>query len=574
MKLDLVWLLDWITSNWLSLLSGLAALASIASIFLALARRTPRWWKYRCRGLPYGRIFRGKEYGYDPKTFLTHVGSLDRNLRTLEDWHAGKTKPLLIRGAIGAGKSRLVSEFLGQLSLRQRIRTRILMPTVDDMRVKMAPRLLDGCVLFLNDLHEFRGAVEDSKLIQRLLDNRTKIVATIPDEAYDPSWSVLQSHYWQEMKVDPWTEGEGRKLAEVKNLEFDATDFTGTPLSVIAPAAEIRRQFESLSPDRKAVLEALKVIKTHLGCFATFELASALTVPSGKFDQHAFADIIAIRKLWCKADGSTAMLADGMDDFIKYDVSTNDAYGLQVVLTRAMTPVTGREEYLFYLGNHFAQLRDYDRSLECYDQSKDLRPQVPSLWLNRAITLQNLDRIQDAVDSYRQAKVLFERKGDRPGIAAVLFQLGTIAQNRGDYPEALKLFNESLRIWRTVNHRMGIAFILHHLGMIEQRKHNPTEARNLYNQSLQIKRELGDRPSMAVTLFNLATMELNELHLDVAKRLYEESLDILRESGDRLGMANALDRLHEIEYQKGNYGQAKKLFDQSQEIKRELGLSQ
>src|SRR5208337_48644 len=267
-------------------------------------------------------MFRGNEYGYDPKTFLTNVGSLERNFKTLQDWHAGQTKPLLVSGAIGAGKSRLVSEFIGRLSLQQRIRLRILMPTVDDMHEKMPPRLLNGCILFLNDLHEFRGAVDDSKLIQLLLDKKTKIVATIPEESYDPSWQVLQSQYWQEMKVERWTEREGERLAEVKNIEFDAADFTGTPLSVIAPAAEIKRQFESLPRDRKAVLEALKVIKTQLGCFATCELASALTVPSGKFDEQAFTDVIAIRKVWCKTDGSTAMLADGMDNFVKYEVST------------------------------------------------------------------------------------------------------------------------------------------------------------------------------------------------------------------------------------------------------------
>jgi len=288
------------------------------------------------------------------------------------------------------------------------------MPTVDDMHEKMPPRLLNGCILFLNDLHEFRGAVDDSKLIQLLLDKKTKIVATIPEESYDPSWQVLQSQYWQEMKVERWTEREGERLAEVKNIEFDAADFTGTPLSVIAPAAEIKRQFESLPRDRKAVLEALKVIKTQLGCFATCELASALTVPSGKFDEQAFTDVIAIRKVWCKTDGSTAMLADGMDNFVKYEVSTRDAYGLQIVLTRSEKPITDREEYLFYLGIRFSTLGDYDRSLECYDRSKDLNPEKPPTWFNRAFALIHLNRIEDAKTSYNKTKELFEKEGIKP----------------------------------------------------------------------------------------------------------------------------------------------------------------
>jgi hypothetical protein len=570
--MDLEGWLRWAASNWLAVLEVAATIffGVLATVLGYLQIRKSRWRKYRCRCLPYDRIFRGKEYGYDPKTFLTNVGSLENNFKTLQDWHAGKTKPLLIRGAIGAGKSRLASEFLGQLSLRERVRTRILMPTVNDMREKMPPRLLNGCILFLNDLHEFRGAVDDSKLIQLLLEDKTKIVATIPDEAYDASWAVLQSHYWQEMKVEQWTEREGRRLAEIKKIRFDATDFTGTPLSVIAPAAEIKRQFDSLPRDRKAVLEALKVIKMHLGCFATCELASALTVPSGNFDQYAFTDIVALRKIWCKTDGSAAMLADGMDNFVRYDVSTQDAYGLQVVLTRAQRPVTGREKYLFYLGNRFAQLGDYDGALECYDQSKDLNSLVPTLWLNRALTLQNLGRIGEAVGSYHQAKVLFEKRGNQVGMGAVVFQLGTIEQHRRNYPDAIELFNESLKIWQTVNNDYGRAIVLHHLGMIEQAKRNYPGARSFYSLSLGIKQKLGARSEMAVTLFNLARIELNEGDLDKAKLLCSESLDILKESGDSEGIANALHLLYEIEYWKGNYVETKKLYDQSLEIKRKL----
>jgi len=557
-------------SNWPTLLQAFAALATIAALLLALAKGKSRWRKYRCRALPYRRIFRGDEYRYDPKTFLSGVGSLDHSFETLHDWHAGKTKPLLIRGATGVGKSRLVTEFLGQLRLRERIRTRILMPTVDDMHEKLPPRLLKGCILFLNDIHEFRGAVDDSKLTQLLLDKRMKIVATIPDEAYDSSWPVLWSHQWEEMKVEQWTETEGRRLAAVRNVEFDASGFTGTPLSVIAPAAETRRKFELLPRDRKAVLEALKVIKTHLGCFATYELASALTVPSGKFDQYAFTDIVAIQKLWCKTDSSAAMLADGMDDFIKYEVSTRDAYGLQIVLMLDESPIRGREEYLFYLGHRFLKLGDYDRSLECYDRSKDLNPENPPTWFNRASALIHLNRIEDAKTSYSEAKELFEKEGIKLGIAATLFQLGTIAQNR-DPSEAVKLFNESLSIYRAVNDKMGVAIVIHHLGMIEQTKHHYPEARELYNQSLKIKRELGYRPVMSVTLFNLAKIELDEFgDLDKARALSDESLEISKESGDWLGVANTLHQLYAIEYWRSNYVEAKKFYDQSEEIKRKL----
>ena len=358
------------------------------------------------------------------------------------------------------------------------------MPTVDDVREKIPPRLAKGCILFLNDLHEHRDPVGDSRLIQFIQDKRFRVVATIPNEVYDPSWSVLQSYLWEKMKVEQWTEKEGRRLAETRNIAFDAAGFTGTPLSVIAPAAEIRRRFDLLPPDRKAVLEALKVIKAHLGCFATCELASALTVPSGKFDKYAFTDITVRQELRCQTDDSTAMLADGVDDFIRYDVSIGDAYDLQVVLMCDERPLKDRDKYLFYMGNRFSKLGDYDRSLKCYDRSKDLDPANPSPWFNRALALTALGKIEDALDSYHQAKKLFKRQGDQSGTAATLHQLGTIEQGRGNYPDAIELYNESLEIWRTVNNHLGRAMVLHHLGMIEQAKRNYPGARSFYNLSL------------------------------------------------------------------------------------------
>jgi len=567
LNLDFLWV--WVTSNWLTVFGVLATITGLLLGYLAI--RKPRWRKYCCRGLPYGKILREKEYGDDPKTFLVNVGSLDRNFKTLQDWHAGKTKPLLVKGVTGVGKSRLVAEFLRQLSFWERLRRRILMPTVDDVREKIPPRLSKGCILFLNDLHEYRDPAGDSRLIQFIQDKRFKVVATIPNEVYDPSWSVLQSYLWEEMKVEQWTEKEGRRLAETRNIAFDAAGFTGTPLSVIAPAAEVRRRFDLLPKDRKAVLEALKVVKTHLGCFASCELASALTVPSGRFDNYAFTDITVRQELWCKTDNSTAMLADGVEDSIRYEVSIGDAYGLQDILMRNERPVKGRDEYLFYLGNRFSKLGDFGKALVCYDRSKDLSPSNPVPWFNRGQALISLGRIEDALNSYHQAKKLFKRRGNQSGIAAALHQLGTIEQGRANYPDAIELFNESLDVWRTIDHQLGIAMALHHLGMIEEAKPNYLGAISFYNLSLGIKRKLGARPEMAVTLFRLATIELNEGNLKEAKLLYGESLDILRESGDLVGIAKTLHQLGIIEQRRGNYPEAKELYDQSLEVKRKLG---
>jgi len=445
------------------------------------------------------------------------------------------------------------------------------MPTVDDLREKIPPRRANGCILFLDDLHQYRDF--DSTLTELLQDNRFKVVATISSEKYDPNWPVLQSYLWEEMKVEQWTEPQGKRLAKTMNIAFDTAGFTGTPLSVIAPTTEIKRRFDLLPPYKKAVLEALKVIKTHLGCYASYDLASALTVPSGKFDESAFIDLTSIQKFWCKTDDSTAILADGVDESIRYDVTIGDAYGLQAVLMRGEKPIKGREMYLFHLGRRFLQLGDCDRSLKCHDRSKELDPTKPAPWFNRARPLVALNRIEDAQDSLQQAKKLFKKRGSQSGVAMALHELGTISMNKRDYSEATRLYSESLKISQSISFQLQVSFSLHHLGMVNQRMHRYPEAREFYKRSLEVKRKLGARREMAVTLFNLATIELNEGNdLDEAKRLYDESLAILRESGDLVGIANALCQLYKVEYRRGNLREAKRLYDESMEIRRRLGM--
>jgi hypothetical protein len=299
-----------------------------------LAIRKPRWRKYRCRGLPYETLFRGEEYGYNSKTFLTDVGSVDIALKGLRTWCAEGAKPLLIKGVTGVGKSRLATEFIGRLGWRYRLWRKVLVPTPHELSEMLPPVFTRGCILFLNDLHEFRDSIPDAKMKFYLQSKKFNVLATIPTEKYEPSWSVLSKFVWEEMSLELWTAVEGRKLADTAEMNFEPDAFTGTPLSVLAPAAEIRRSYDLLSSGGKAVLQILKIIKTHLGCFADYELISALQTAECRFEYTDFLVLISKRGFWCKTYDSKCLLADGMEDIIPYQVSMEDAYRLQTVLIR------------------------------------------------------------------------------------------------------------------------------------------------------------------------------------------------------------------------------------------------
>ena len=329
--MDLGLLQGWSVSDWITLLGVIGALASIVGLPLAyLAIRKPRWRKYRCRGLPYRTIFRSGDYGYDQKTFLKDIRSVDLALEELRTWY-GDCRPLLLKGAAGIGKSRLVTEFIYGLSIWRRIYVRVLMPTPHEMNIRFPPFFKRGCILFLDDLHEFRYRVDDSKLEHYVKSDGLKVIATIPAEKYDSSWELLSRFTWREILVENWTPQEGRRLAHTKGMEFAPNEFKGTPLSVLAPDTQLKRSYDLLSPGGKAVLRALKIVKTHLGCYADYDLISALQSSGSKFGHEDFLEIIS-KGFWCKTDDSKCMLADGIEDFVQYNVSMSDAFVLQLVL--------------------------------------------------------------------------------------------------------------------------------------------------------------------------------------------------------------------------------------------------
>jgi len=388
--------------NWFTAFVVLTTIAALVLSYLQL--RKSRWKKYSCRRLPYDRIFRGKEYGYDPLSFLTNVRSAEMVFKELETWYRADDKPILLKGVTGVGKSRLVTEFLGRLSLWQRIWRTVMVPTSDDLR-KSPPIFAAGCILFLNDLHEFRDVVADSRLISLVGQKQFKVIATIPTERYDPSWNVLSNFVWKEISVEKWTPDNGRRLAEARKTQFDSESFTGTPLSIISPAAEIKQSYELLSGESKAVLQALKIVKTHLGCYADYRLCSSIPGLISKFDESAFTDTISKQNIWCKTNGGWAILADGVEDFIRYDVTIEDAYKLEIVLEHEENHFKNSELFLYNLGNRFHMLNDNWRAFKCYNKSSEINPDIALVWNNRGAVLEELGRAEDALHSYQRAVV-------------------------------------------------------------------------------------------------------------------------------------------------------------------------
>ena len=187
-----------------------------------------------------------------------------------------------------------------------------------------------------------------------------------------------------------------------------------------------------------------------------------------------------------------------------------------------------------------------------------------------ATVLYDLGDRKTALELFTEVKVLFEKEGDKIGIASALHNLGRAQELQGNYQEALKLYEQSLKIKEEIENKSGIADTLHQLGNIHYLQGNYEEAIKLYEQSLEIKEEMEDKEGKAFTLGQLGMIHHAQGSYEEAMKLYQQSLKISEELGDKRTIAKVLHNLGNIYNETDNYEEAFELYQMSLKIKEEL----
>jgi predicted ATPase/DNA-binding SARP family transcriptional activator len=172
---------------------------------------------------------------------------------------------------------------------------------------------------------------------------------------------------------------------------------------------------------------------------------------------------------------------------------------------------------------------------------------------------------------YEESLTISRELGDRRGIAAALYKLGSVAYYRGDYEAARVLCEESLSIFREIGDREGIVYSLHELGNVAGVQGDYGTARTLREESLAINREVGNRRGVASSVFYLGYLASLRGDYEAARVLYEESLAISRELGNKLGIVDSLEGFGNLASLRGDYEAARVLYEESLAICRELG---
>jgi len=151
-----------------------------------------------------------------------------------------------------------------------------------------------------------------------------------------------------------------------------------------------------------------------------------------------------------------------------------------------------------------------------------------------------------AIGRLTAARDLFQREGDRVGLATSLQHLGSIAREQGRYGEARRLHEQSLAIWTELGDESGVAASEDYLGFAAWLEGDAQRAIDLCSRALAIFATTGRRQETAAARINLGIAHHLAGDDQAGSELLRAALNESRELGYQEGVAWSLHLLAEV----------------------------
>jgi CHAT domain-containing protein len=203
-------------------------------------------------------------------------------------------------------------------------------------------------------------------------------------------------------------------------------------------------------------------------------------------------------------------------------------------------------------------------------QTVDARKVEADRLFQQGIQQFQISQFEAALQSWKQALVIYRQIKDRWGEGSALGNLGVAYHFLGNYVKAIAYHEQRLAIAREIQDRQGEGNALGNLGNTYHSLGNYAKAIAYHEQILAIVREIKDRQGEGNALGNLGLAYHFLGNYAKAIAYYEQSLAIAREIKDRLGEGNALGNLGNAYYALGNYAKAIEYLEQTLAIAREI----
>ncbi|MFG3254881.1 BTAD domain-containing putative transcriptional regulator [Streptomyces sp. NPDC048172] len=226
--------------------------------------------------------------------------------------------------------------------------------------------------------------------------------------------------------------------------------------------------------------------------------------------------------------------------------------------------------FAFLSGNMHDWLNTARTRLEGARGANDRRGEAWSL-TEVAAASTAMGRLDEAVEHYRAAMLLYQRLGDTYGSSQAVSGLGVAYLHSGQLDEAFDFLNRSLALSRANGDDWAEGIALAHLGDACLRLGRYDEAVDYLRKGLRLLRTTGNCWFEGATLASLGTALHRQRRLGEAVESYHEALDVLRDVGNPGGEGDTLGHLGDVLLDAGRPEEARDRWQQALALFEESG---
>ena len=203
------------------------------------------------------------------------------------------------------------------------------------------------------------------------------------------------------------------------------------------------------------------------------------------------------------------------------------------------------------VGNAEESLRLVEQALELVDRANagtesGVRPPTPVLLaratiLNqRGTTLWNIGKLEQSIESYAEALVIYRAIGMARHEARALNNMGIVFAALGEYEEALAHYKSALKIDQALGERSGLALKLGNIGQCYSDLGDTDRAESYLSRALKVAEQTGDLSAAADAAVSWGQCKMQRGETRAAREMFEKGLALATENRERYQEVRAL----------------------------------
>ncbi len=158
----------------------------------------------------------------------------------------------------------------------------------------------------------------------------------------------------------------------------------------------------------------------------------------------------------------------------------------------------------------------------------------------RGSTLWNIGKLEQSIESYAEALVIYRAVGMARNEARALNNMGIVFAALGEYEEALAHYKSALKIDQALGERSGLALKLGNIGQCYSDLGDFDRAESYLSRALKVAEQTGDLSAAADAAVSFGQVKLQRKDVRGARELFEKGLSLATENRERYQEVRAL----------------------------------